>query len=393
MISRGTCARQHGFALVITLALLAVLVLSLYALSGLTRVGGQISSTGKYQVQARQHALLALNMALGELQRTAGGDAALTGMAGIGGVPAGAGNAARHWCGVWTGAGTFVTWLASGASGTAVPNLTGANAVEVVSTNSVGADATDREHIKALRLLVSAIDSQGQTTVQGGYAYWVGDEGVKLSTVLLDAEAVVPGQKHAINQQFTSVSPTSPTLLRVESFEQMNFVGGTTTQRQGAFHTYGRTHFSVNGTALVAGALNVNSNSARYWSGVGATFARLNPAAGGTVNPSTFGSDAAGLAGRPFLTVDDFLAAFAPKLTSRGISVTAFNATMRPWLSVRSETFRLRAYGDSVNPADASKIESSAYCEAIVQRTPQALPGLGRRFVITYFRWLGPDDL
>jgi len=67
---------------------------------------------------------------------------------------------------------------------------------------------------------------------------------------------------------------------------------------------------------------------------------------------------------------------------------------MRSWLAVRSDAFRLRVYGDAVNPADTSKIEAVAYCEAVVQRRPAlAAGGLGRKFVVVYFRWLGPDDL
>jgi hypothetical protein len=47
-----------------------------------------------------------------------------------------------------------------------------------------------------------------------------------------------------------------------------------------------------------------------------------------------------------------------------------------------------------VNPADPAKIESTAWCEAIVQRTAEPAPdGMGRRFAITSFRWLSPDDL
>jgi hypothetical protein len=68
-------------------------------------------------------------------------------------------------------------------------------------------------------------------------------------------------------------------------------------------------------------------------------------------------------------------------------------AALGPMLTVRSDTFRIRAYGEALNPADATRIEATAYCEAIVQRTPDPLPGFGRRFVIAYFRWLGPDDI
>ncbi len=77
-----------------------------------------------------------------------------------------------------------------------------------------------------------------------------------------------------------------------------------------------------------------------------------------------------------------------------------------PALTARSDSFVIRAYGDAV---DASgKVQSQAWCEAVVQRTPQPLtpdesglnskfsgqPGdYGRRFVITSFRWLLPGEI
>lgn len=76
-----------------------------------------------------------------------------------------------------------------------------------------------------------------------------------------------------------------------------------------------------------------------------------------------------------------------------------------PALTARSDTFLIRAYGDSLDPK--GNITARAWCEAVVQRTPQPLtpdasginplvsPDLkdfGRRFVITSFRWLPPQD-
>ncbi|MDQ8187563.1 hypothetical protein [Pelagicoccus sp. SDUM812002] len=68
-----------------------------------------------------------------------------------------------------------------------------------------------------------------------------------------------------------------------------------------------------------------------------------------------------------------------------------------PYLSVRSDTFLIRAYGDAVDPSNPDKIWARAYCEAIVQRTHEPYdednPGLGRRFVIEAFRWLSPSEI
>ena len=385
---------RRGFALVLTLGLLALLVLAIVALGALARVNARVAAGSSAQMQARQNALLALDVALGELQRHAGPDGRLTGMAGVAGVPAGAGNATRHWCGAWNGDGAWLAWLASGAGGSSLPVPSGELAIPLVSTASVGGDATDREHVKALRLPLAGVGYDGALAPGGRFAYWVGDEGVKLSCALNDEEAVEQGKRHALDRQFGGVPPDSPALARLLSYEQMNFANATTTQRQGGFHSHGLAHRSVVGDSLVAGRLNVNSTSVRYWVGVGATFARLDPTAMGGVTAAAFGADAAGVAGRPFRTVDDFLAALAPRLSARGLDPTALAVTMRAWLCVRSDTFRVRAYGEAPAAGDAEAAGAVAWCEAIVQRTPALGPdGLGRRFVVRSFRWLGRDEL
>jgi hypothetical protein len=79
-----------------------------------------------------------------------------------------------------------------------------------------------------------------------------------------------------------------------------------------------------------------------------------------------------------------------------------------PVLTVRSDTFLVRAYGDVVNPATGA-LEGRAWCEAVAQRLPdyvdpadppEAAAGLtaanerfGRRFEVVYFRWLSPEEV
>lgn len=105
----------------------------------------------------------------------------------------------------------------------------------------------------------------------------------------------------------------------------------------------------------------------------------------------------AGAAG--FLTQGDLLQALAPHLTAR------------------SDTFKIRTYGDVVHPI-TGKLEARAWCEAIVQRLPDYIntlnhekeepeaawtepadlklhsnQSLGRRFRIVRLRWLSPDEV
>jgi hypothetical protein len=79
-----------------------------------------------------------------------------------------------------------------------------------------------------------------------------------------------------------------------------------------------------------------------------------------------------------------------------------------PIINARSDTFRIRSYGEALDPA--GRTLARAYCEAIVQRLPNFLdpsnlpetrPSIlnptnakfGRRFEIVSFRWLHPDEI
>ena len=80
-----------------------------------------------------------------------------------------------------------------------------------------------------------------------------------------------------------------------------------------------------------------------------------------------------------------------------------------PALSVRSDTFRIRAYGESVDSI-TGEIKARAWCEAIVQRNPHYVDPTdtpeksvneisainkkyGRKFNIIGFRWLHKDEI
>jgi hypothetical protein len=77
-----------------------------------------------------------------------------------------------------------------------------------------------------------------------------------------------------------------------------------------------------------------------------------------------------------------------------------------PVLSARSDSFVIRAYGDATD--SSGNITATAWCEAVVQRTPEPLDAdasginprlngtkgdFGRRFIITSFRWLSPEEI
>lgn len=93
----GTRRSTRGFALLITITLLAFLVLLLVSLASLTRVETQVAGNNQQLSQARQNAIMALNLALGELQRTTGPDRRVTAPANLANATA----ASPRWVGVY----------------------------------------------------------------------------------------------------------------------------------------------------------------------------------------------------------------------------------------------------------------------------------------------------
>jgi hypothetical protein len=81
-------------------------------------------------------------------------------------------------------------------------------------------------------------------------------------------------------------------------------------------------------------------------------------------------------------------------------------SSLGPTLTARSDTFTIRTYGDVVNPV-TQVVEGRAWCEAVVQRTPDYVSSInapedsptgvnatfGRRYKIVSFRWLSPNDV
>ena len=70
--------KREGFALLVTITLVAFLVLILVSLAAFTRVETQVASNSTQMAQARQSALFGLQIALGELQKHAGADQRVT---------------------------------------------------------------------------------------------------------------------------------------------------------------------------------------------------------------------------------------------------------------------------------------------------------------------------
>ncbi|MDF3059745.1 MAG: hypothetical protein K0R17_3960 [Rariglobus sp.] len=238
---RPSTQKRSGFALLITITLLAFLVLLLVSLAALTRVETQVASNNQQLSQARQNALMGLNIALGQLQLTLGPDRRVSAPASqkdADGTPNyGAADFSNnsHWTGVYrqnpsvsTRDPQLLNWLVSGNQGltvsaagantpAVVPNaivtglsagmtattpatvggkpavlLVGPGSVMAESAAAASADILQRfvvaplEEIKVQAGVVAGSDPASGNQTVGHFAYWVGDEGTKAKVSLID---------------------------------------------------------------------------------------------------------------------------------------------------------------------------------------------------------------
>ncbi len=98
-------------------------------------------------------------------------------------------------------------------------------------------------------------------------------------------------------------------------------------------------------------------------------------------------------------------AAMAPGMLTQGDVL----ATIGSRIEVRSDTFRIRGYGEARDPS-GRQVLATAWCEAVVQRLPDFVDStdqpttafkdlkpinqtFGRRYAIVSFRWLNPSEV
>ncbi len=275
-------ARTGGFALLITITLLSFVVLLLVGLATYTRIETAISGNTQKQAQARQNALLALDVALGQLQKHAGPDQRVTSTA----ASFGGGTGTNRYTGVWdaTTSGTPpTTWLVSGNETNALAikptsSLNATNAVELVGLKTSGL-AND---VRAPLVPITTVGVPGQATTAtiGRYAWWVGDQGVKAPVAVPDKSGTVTyspwTDSERIRQQISLGAPASDTtaatvfdaqsstntnlVSRLPTTNQLTFLNKSTTGTVGLAGLQARFHdWSSNNFNVLA---NTSSNSA-----------------------------------------------------------------------------------------------------------------------------------
>ena len=233
-------SRRSGFALLITIILMAFLVLLLVGFASFTRVETQLAINNQQMAQARQNALFGLNIALGRLQAAAGPDQRTTAPADIFNkdiqnalipiTPNPADNRVplnkRYWTGVFKQSATlpsdpsitpdpeFVEWLVSGPERTvalaresaAVP-FSSFPSFSDKSVTLVGLKTVSNPNDQIAVTLEDINSTQqpgfapGSPAVKiGRYGYWVGDEGVKLR-INLDPQIPAGGAQSDRNRE------------------------------------------------------------------------------------------------------------------------------------------------------------------------------------------------
>jgi len=193
--------RNQGFALIIALSLMAFVLLLILSMSTLVQVEIASANTSVARLKAEQAALLSLNIAIGELQKTAGRDQRVTASASI----HAANTAQPHLLGVWDSfkqandshtpinyttqkSGDFVQWLSSTAAiadktNQTYPTVAPANPVTLVGSGTLpDPDPSDPTTQYVEADMVDVLGASGSRS--GGYAWHVFDESQKANLTL-----------------------------------------------------------------------------------------------------------------------------------------------------------------------------------------------------------------
>ena len=168
----------RGFALVVTLSLMILLTIVAVGLLTLSSVSLRATTQGQAMAVAQANARMALMLALGDLQKSAGPDQRITAAADVLPASAAATTGRAQWAGVWDTSTynpktpdtkEFVRWLVSDT-----PTQT-ADAKAAAGTDDVmifqGKDAASSVRVPKVKV--------NATNTNSYYSYWISDEGLK----------------------------------------------------------------------------------------------------------------------------------------------------------------------------------------------------------------------
>lgn len=286
-------SRRDGFTLIITISLLVLLTLIGIGMLSLSAVTLRSSSIVGAKRIARDNARMALMLAIGELQKQMGQDQRVSATANIAGTTAGDAladgaapqnnnsinnlqkglssvqNGTRYWTGVFTNRDTvvqhytrtpspnLVQWLVSGNQGTSdiIPPNSPSNSNFSVSADGNVSDTTsavvvvgkntvnDPSHYVAAPMQ----PIQKENKLQGRYAWWVGDEGVK--------SLINQKENSMVNTNYASIQPmrrgwesvdglanypgsgNTEQLEKITTLDQLELIVGTGDEVKDVFHS------------------------------------------------------------------------------------------------------------------------------------------------------------
>ena len=210
---------KDGFALVISLSLMAFVLLLILSISTLVQVEISSAQINQKRLEAELNAYLGMQMALGELQKTLGPDQRVSATANL----FEADSARGHTVGVWASAdvaslgqeeGDLITWLASdavdsnGEFQTDYEKQEPSSGVILVGVGSVtdqdeNGVADDLNQQVVIDLTNTSIEQNGRTA--GQYAWWVSDEGTK-ARINLDRDQQENKQRSVLEAGSSSVA-------------------------------------------------------------------------------------------------------------------------------------------------------------------------------------------
>ena len=244
---------HRGFALVIALSLMALVVLLIISITTLIQVETRSAQINLHTLKARENARLALALAIGQLQEHVSHDQRITARAEILGDEA-FDSDKRFWTGVWdsTDMDKAPVWLVSGTD----PDPSGetiTNSMQLVDQATVGNDTSQHVWVPAVEVL----NAKGNVSSRLGW--WISDEGVKASIASpplhkrptpnflkeddsLQLQLASTHGLEAIFDKYDRFSSDSATMLdRISSIEQLNTLDSfqestPETSREALFH-------------------------------------------------------------------------------------------------------------------------------------------------------------
>ena len=222
---------RRGFALVIAISLMVLLTVLSVGLLTLSTVSLRASSQGEAMQVARSNARMALSLAIGQLQKTAGSDQRITAPASI------AVDSAPSWLtGVWSGSlptadepvpdkdANFLGYLSSGNEDDSSPSPadlpdTSSTGALLVGEGSLGQSAGQDAWVRAPKVESPGEDGQ----LDGRYAWSVLDEGVKAKADVVRKE----GKFGSANNQLAFGAPSRFGMEGIPKFDSFDWFEST----------------------------------------------------------------------------------------------------------------------------------------------------------------------